>query len=329
MMGPTKRRTLLRIAVSAAALALPFTANAQAAWPARPVKMILPYAPGGSVDIVARTLAQKLGASLGQQFVVENKPGASGNIGTEQAVRSAPDGYTLLIVPDSNATINPYIYPGLSFNPVKDLAPISLLTTIGVGLVVNPGVPAHSVAEFIALANAQPGGLSFASPGTGTPHHLAGELLKQSTGAKLVHIPYKGGSPAMVDVVGNQVPSAFIALAIAAPQIKAGKLRLLAVTQGRRSGLFPSTPTLGETVKGFDVTSWIGLFAPAGTPPDILQKLQAEIRKALLDPAVAAQLGAQSLDVVASSPQELGARIQAESERWANLIKANNITVTP
>lgn len=328
-MNLIERRKTLVFMLSALTAIAPGVANSQTAWPSKPVKIILPFAAGGSADIVARLLAQKLSTSLGQQFVVENKPGASGNIGTEQVVRAVSDGYTLLIIPDSNATVNPHIYPGMTFNPARDLLPVSLLTTIGVGLVVNPAVPVNNTAEYLAYAKAQPDGMSFGSPGAGTPHHLAGELLKQVSGVKLVHIPYKGGGPAMIDVMGNQVPSAFIALAIAAPQVKSGKLKLLAVTGAARTGLFPTTPTIGETVKGFEVTSWLGLFAPAGTPPEIIQKLNSEVRKALLDPATAQQLGAQSLDVIASSSTDLGARIQTEYERWGQLIKANNITVVP
>lgn len=325
--GISRRSALLRLSAAAlGASALPALAQA---WPVRPVRIVLPYAPGGSVDIVTRLLAQKLGSSLGQPFVVENRPGASGNIGTEAVAKAAADGYTLLAIPDSNATTNPHLYAGLSVNPEKDLAPISMLTRIGVGLVVNPSVPATTVSEYLAYARTVARGLSYASPGTGTPHHLAGELLKQVSGVNLVHIPYKGGGPALVDIVGNQVPSGFVALAIAAPQVKAGKVRLLAVTQSVRSPNFPSVPTVGETVKGFDVTSWIGLFAPAGTPPDIVQRLAAEVRKALADAATAKSLGEQSLEVVASSPSELAERVHAESVRWAALIKANGITANP
>jgi tripartite-type tricarboxylate transporter receptor subunit TctC len=304
---------------------IPMSAWAQA-YPARPVRIVVPYSAGGSVDIVSRLLAQRLSVSLGQQFIVDNKGGASGNIGTELVAKSPADGYTLVVIPDSNATVNPHLYPGMSFNPEKDLAPIALLTKIGVGLVVNPAVPAKSVTELLAYARTQPDGLSYGSPGTGTPHHLAGEMLKQAGGVKMVHIPYKGGGPALIDVVGNQVPSAFIALAIAAPHIKSGKLRLLAVTQSTRSPNFPDTPTIGESVNGFDVTSWMGLFAPAGTPLEIIRLLNAETRKALQDPATAQALAAQSLEVVASSPAELGERVHAESARWGALIKANGIT---
>jgi tripartite-type tricarboxylate transporter receptor subunit TctC len=305
--------------------AIPLWAGAQA-YPAKPVRIIVPFAAGGSVDIVARSLAQKLATSMGQQFIVENKPGASGNIGSAEVAKSAPDGYTLLAIPDSNATVNPHLYPAMSFSPEKDLAPVALLTKIGVGLIVNPAVPAKNMAELLAYANAQSNGLSFGSPGTGTPHHLAGEILKQQANVKMTHIPYKGGGPAMIDLLGNQVPSAFIALAIAAPHIKSGKLRLIAVTQSTRSGLFADTPTIGETVRGFDVTSWMGLFAAAGTPPEIINRLNAEIKKALLDPATSQALAAQSLDVVASTPAELGERVRAESARWGALIKANGIT---
>ena len=299
------------------------------AYPARTVRMVVPFAAGGSVDVVARVLAQKLGSALGQQVIVDNKPGANGNIGTELVARAPADGYTLLIGPDSNLTVNPLLFPGQGLPTSKDLAPVSLLTRIGVGLIVNPALPVTTVAEYLAYARTLPNGLSFGSPGTGTPHHLAGELLKQVAGVNLVHIPYKGGAPAMIDLLGNQVPSAMIALAIAAPHIKSGRLRLLAVTQAARSENFPATPTVGETIKGFDVTSWMGLFVPAGTPADIVQRLNVEARKALQEPATAQALGAQSLEVVASTPGELAERITLESERWARLIKSNNIKATP
>ena len=328
-MTSAKRGIALTLMLFALGAVVPGTTNSQTTWPSKSVRIILPFAAGGSTDIVARLLAQKFSASMGQQFLVDNKPGASGNIGTEQVVRATPDGYTLLIIPDSNVTVNPHVYPGMTFNPAKDLVPVSLLSTIGVGLVVNPAVPVNNVAEYLAYSKAQPNGMSFGSPGAGTPHHLAGELLKQVSGAKLVHIPYKGGGPAMLDVVGNQVPSAMIALAIAAPQVKSGKLKLLAVTGASRSSMFPNTPTVSETVKNFEVTSWMGLFAPTGTPPEILQKLNSEVKKALLDPATAQQLAAQSLDVVASSPADLATKIHTEYERWGQLIKANNISVAP
>lgn len=325
-MTSLQRRRALACTILALASLVSGAANSQTSWPTKPVRIVLPYTPGGSADVVARLLAQKLSISFGQRFIVENKPGASGNIGAEQVVRAAPDGYTLLVIADSIATINPYVYPGMRFNPAKDLLPVSLLTTIGVGLIVNPSIPANTVTEYVALAKSQRAGLSFGSPGAGTPHHLAGELLTQFSGANLVHIPYKGGGQAMIDVLSNQLPSAFVALAIAAPQIHAGKLKLLAVTDALRSSLFPATPTIGETFHGYEVTSWLGLFAPAGTPADVVQKLNAEVRKTLLDPSTAQQLAALSLNVVAGSAADLGARIQTDYERWGRLIKANNIT---
>ena len=322
------RRTVLQLGLATVAGLLPAFALAQA-WPTKTVRIIVPYAPGGSADILSRLTAQKLSASLGQQFIVENKPGASGNIGTEAVVNAAPDGYTFVLNADSNYTVNPHIYPDMRFNPIKDLMPVSLLSRIGVGLVVNAAVPVNSVAELVAYSKTQADGVSFGSPGAGTPHHLAGELLKQMTGAKLVHIPYKGGGPALNDVLGNQVPAAFIALAVVAPHVKSGKLKLLAVTQGARSSTSPSTPTIGETIKGYEVTSWLGMFAPAGTPPEIVNRLNAELKKALLEPATAQDLGARGLEVVASSPAELAERIGVEHARWGKLIKESKIVVAP
>jgi tripartite-type tricarboxylate transporter receptor subunit TctC len=253
---------------------------------------------------VARTLAQKLGASMGQQFIVENKPGASGNIGTEQVVYAAHDGYTLAILPDSNLTVNPSLFPSMKFVPQRDLMPVVILATNTIALVCNPSVPAKNLSELLAYAKGLPGALSFGSPGSGSSHHLAGERLQQQSGVNTVHVPYKGGSAAVLDVVGNQIPCAFVALGIAAPHVKAGKLSLIGVTQSARSTEFPDAPTIGETIEGFEVTSWIGLFAPAGTPNDVVDTLNAQARMALGDPATAKTLAAQSLDVMLSSPAE-------------------------
>ena len=321
----TTRRTLVRSIPIGLGVA-PALAVAQA-YPSRPVKIVLPYAPGGSADVVTRLLAQKLNQRMGQPFVVENKPGASGNIGLEQVVRSPADGYTLVVVPDSNMTVNAHLYREMKFDPIKDTTPVAMLSTIGIGLVAHPSVPANTVEELIAHARRQADGLSFATPGNGTPHHLAGELLKESTGANLVHIPYKGGAPALQDGLGGQVPLGFVALAIAAPHVRSGKLRLLAVTQGTRSSVFASTPTVGETVRGFDVTSWLGLFAPAGTPAEIVRRLNTEVNQALGEPSSKETLSAQALDVIAGSPEDLAQRVRIESERWGALIKARNIRI--
>lgn len=323
-----RRRILRWMALSTTAI--PLLARAQSptpAYPTRPVRIILPYPAGGSADVVTRLVAQKLTQSLGQPVVVENKPGASGNIGFEQMVRSAADGYTLAVVPDSNMTVNPHLYPDMKFDPVKDTAPVALLTNLGIALVVIPSLPVTNVLELIAYSKRTPEGVSYATPGNGTPHHLAGEQLRQMSGANLVHVPYKGGAPALQDLLGGQVQAGFVALAIAAPHVKAGKLRLLAVTEGRRGAMFPDIPTIGETIKGFEVTSWLGMFAPAGTPPYVIARLNSEINKALNEPAVGEQLSAQALDVIGGTPAELAQRVQSESARWGTLIKARNIRI--
>lgn len=325
MYPPLNRRGVLRAAAATASSALiPNWAAAQA-FPNKVVKIVAPYAPGGSLDIVARLLARKLSNALGQQFIVENKPGASGNIGAEWVARSAPDGYTLTVLPDSNLTANPHLFPSLKFNPQKDLVPIGMLTNIGIALVANATVPAKNLTELLAYAQSLPEGMSYGSPGNGTPHHLAGELLQQATGAKLVHVPYKGGAPAVLAVLGGEIPCAFVALAVAGQHIKSGKLRLIGVTQASRSSLFPEAPTLGETIKGFDATSWLGLFAPAGTPDEVIQKLNAETNKALGNPETVQVLAAQSLDPMVGTPTELRDRIQTESQRLGALIKAKGI----
>lgn len=321
----TKRRTLLRWMALAAA-GSPMLLHAQA-YPTRPVRIILPYASGGSADVVTRLLAQQLGQSLGQQFIVENRPGASGNIGLEQMVRSAPDGYTLAVVPDSNMTVNPHLFPDLKFDPVKDTSPIAMLTTIGIGLVVHPSVPARNVQELLDHAQRRPEGVSYATPGNGTPHHLAGELLRQRSGANLRHVPYKGGAPAVQDVVGGHVEAGFVALSVAAAHARADRLRILAVTQKQRFSMFPDVPSVGETVPDFDVTSWLALFAPAATPADVISRLNGEVARALGDAAVKQKLATQALDVIGGSAADLSARVRQESDRWRALIKARNITI--
>lgn len=319
---PSRRRLLQWMALAPAAF--PLLSRAEA-YPSRPVRIILPYAAGGSTDVVTRLLAQKLGQRMGQQFIVDNKPGASGNIGLEQMIRSPADGYTLAVVPDSNMTINPHFFPDMRFDPIRDTSPVATLTTIGVGLVVNHAVPITTVEEFIAYSHRTPAGISYATPGTGTPHHLAAELLKQQTGANLTHVAYKGGAPAIQDVVAGHVPAGFVALAITTPHVESGKLRLIAVTQGQRASMFPSTPTIGETVRGFDVTSWMGLFAPAGTPVDVLERLNREITSVLNEPDVKSLLAAQALEVITGTREALSGRMETESARWEALIGSQNI----
>jgi tripartite-type tricarboxylate transporter receptor subunit TctC len=300
-------------------------AASPSSYPEQPVRIVLPYAAGGSTDIVARLLAQRLSMSLGQPFIVENKPGASGNIGAEQVSKAKPDGYTLVLLPDSNLTINPHIYKQMGFDPRRTLTPISMLAKIDIGLVAHPSVPANTIPEFVEYAKNTPQGVSFGTPGAGTPHHLAGELLKQLTGANMVHIAYKGGGPAVTDLLGNQIPAGFVALAAARPHIESGKLKLLGVTQSSRSQHFPSAPTIGESVQGFDVTSWMALFAPADTPMEIIRKLNTEIRATLLDPSIQERLAKQALAPSVTTPEELSGRIETEYLRWGKLINERQL----
>lgn len=321
----TRRRFLQATLAGTSALAFPSIAKDN--YPSKTVHIILPYAPGGSADQVARLLAQKLSERFDEAFVVENKPGASGNIGLGQMVRSKADGYTLGLIPDSNLTVNPHLYKDLQFDPVGDTAGISLLTTIGIGLVVHEDVPANTVDEFIEYARSVKEGVSYGTPGIGTPHHFAGELLARAANLDLVHVPYKGGAPAVQDIASGQVPCGLVALAASAAQIDAGRMKLLAVTQAERSSQYPSTPTIGESIEGFEVTSWLGLFAPKNTSKEIITLLNTEINKILGEAEIQKILAGQALDVLGGTPAVLDDRVQSESKRWRDLIAATGISI--
>jgi len=298
-------------------------------WPARPIHLVVPYAPGGPVDLSARLIAPKLQQALGQPVIVENKPGAGGNIGAEAVAKSAPDGYTLVMGAIATHAINPALYPKLPYDPVRDFRHVALLVQVPNVLVVNNELPARSVPELIALAKRQPGKLDFGSGSTGSTGHLAGELFKQMTGTYMVHIPYKGSAPAVLDLLAGRIQLMFDNLASALPNIQAGKVRALAVTTLKRSSFVPDLPTLDESgLKGFDMTTWWGLMAPARTPHAAVERLAAEAAKALHSPDVRERWKAMGSELPAvRTPAEFTAFIERERKLYAELVKRSGATV--
>ena len=295
--------------------------HAQEPYPSRPLKFILPFPPGGGTDLLGRLLAERLSASLGQPVVTENRGGAGGNVGAEAAARSAPDGYTIVLVAPSLA-ISPTLYSKLNYDPVKDFAPIGLVASVPNVMVTHPSVPANNLQEFIALAKSKPGGMNFGSGGSGTSNHLAGELLNLTAGIKLVHVPYKGVNLAMQGVLAGEVHLVFIGIPVPAPHIKAGRLRALAVLARERSPILPDVPTAAEAGLGnFDVTTWYGILAPAGTPRPIITRLNAEFVKIMRTPDVRERLATMATDPLTSTPEEFGAYIQAEIAKWGDVVR--------
>jgi len=321
------RPKLLRLFAGAlaAVLALAGPASAQD-YPTRPIRLMVPFTPGGGTDLLARIVAQKMSEGLGQPIVVDNRPGANTLIATEALVRAAPDGYTLLMQ-TNNLAANPTLYRGkISFDTVKDIAPVSLVAGNPHVLVVNPSVPATNLKEYIALAKAKPGTISFASAGSGTVNHLSGELLKMLAGIDILHVPYKGSGSVMPDLLGGQVNSLFAAMPTVTGYIKEGKLRAIAVTTPKRFKGLPDVPTIAEQgYPGYDFSSWFGIVAPAGTPKPIIDRLQREVVKALKDPGVQERL--HDYEIFGSTPEEFGAFIRADIDKQAKLIKASGATV--
>ena len=295
------------------------------AWPAKPVRIVVPYPPGGPVDISARLLAPKLQQALGQPFLVENKPGAGGNIGADFVAKSAPDGYTIGMGAIATHAINPALMANVPYDPIRDFRHLALVVQVPNVLVVNPELPARSVKELIALAKAQPGKLDFASGSTGSTGHLAGELFKQMTGTYMVHIPYKGAPPAVADLLAGRVQLMFDNLASALPNVRAGKLRALAVTTLRRSSALPDLPTLDESgLQGFDMTTWWGLMGPAKLPPDVVQRLSVEILKAMDSADVRERLRAMGMEgSPLRTPEQFTAFVEAEAKLYARLVKVS------
>jgi len=310
------------------ALALAIVGNAHAdAYPSKPIQMIVPQAPGGTNDIVARLVAADLSQRLGQQVVVENRPGAGGNIGTQTAARSTPDGYTLLMTISSTQAINPSLYRSIPFDPVKDFEPIAPVASVPNVLVVNPAFPAKSMAELIAMAKAKPDYYRFASAGNGTLNHLLGEMLNSMAGIKLEHVPYKGVAPALNDVLGNQVPMAFASLPSVLAHIKAGKVRALGVSSAKRSPFAPDIPAIGETVPGYSGDLWVGLFAVRGTPKEVTQKLATTMQAALADKPLRDKLAAQGAEVLTGTPQQFSVMLRGDIDKWAKIVKQSGAQV--
>jgi tripartite-type tricarboxylate transporter receptor subunit TctC len=313
------RRAFLGLAAAAALPASVRSALAQA-YPTRPVRLIVGYSAGGTADIVARIIAQRLTERLGQPVVVENKPGATTNIATQAVISAAPDGHTLLYVTAANAT-NASLYASLPFNFMRDIVPVAGLVEFTLVLVVNASLPVHSIGEFVAYARANPNKISMASFGVGTTSHLSGELLKLVTGIDTVHVPYRGGAPMITDLVTGQVQAAFDALPESLPHIRTGALRPLAVTTAARAESLPDIPTIGDTIPGYEASSWAGIGAPRGTPPAAIETLRREAAAALADPAIRARLNDLGSAPWPLGPDAFGAYIAAETEKWAKVVK--------
>jgi tripartite-type tricarboxylate transporter receptor subunit TctC len=320
-----RRRFLLLAAAAAGLPAVSRPAWAQA-YPTQPVRIIVGFAAGSATDVTARLMAQRLSERLGQQFVVENRPGAGGNIGTEAVVKATPDGHTLLLITPSH-TINASLYEKLNYNFIRDVAPVAAIVQQPNVMVVNPSVPANTVPEFIAYAKANPGKINFASGGKGSSNHLAGELFRTMAGIDMVHVPYRGGGPALTDLIGGQVQVFFGAPSTSMEAIRAGKLRLLAVSTATRWEGLPDVPTLGEFVPGYEVITWFGIGAPRNTPAGIIDKLNTEINTALADPQMKARISDMGASPFAGSPADFGKVITEETKKWARVIKLAGIKV--
>jgi tripartite-type tricarboxylate transporter receptor subunit TctC len=318
------RRQFLHLAAGAAALPAVSSIALAQAYPSRPVRIIAPTAPGGAPDIVARLIGPWLSRRLGQQFVVENRPGGGSNIGTEAVVRASPDGYTLLLVSNTNA-INATLYDRLNFDFLRDIAPVAGIIRLPLVMVVNPSVPAKTVPEFTAYAKANPGKINLGSPGIGTPPHVAGELFKMMAGVDLVHVPYRGGGPVMTDLLGGQVQVLFGSTSLTIEQIRAGKLRPLAVTTATRWEGLPDIPTVNDFVSGYEASAVSGLGAPRNTPAEIIDTLNREINAGLADPNMKARLADLGGTALAGSAADFGKLIADEIEKWAKVIKSAGI----
>ena len=319
-----KRRHLLQ--ATSALIALPSMAWAQDKYPSKPIVLICPYSAGGNADQRSRQIGRFISTALGQPVLVENKPGAGGNIGTEAVARAKPDGYTIGMGNFAPLAVNPTMFTKLGFDPAKDLMPICLIEKGPLVLMVKASSPFRSVKDIIAAAKAEPGKLSFASGGLGGSHHLSGEMFKSLAGLSITHIPYKGGAPATTDLMGGQVDMMFEQMYAAAPSIRAGKLRALAITSKVRSPLFPDVPTMAEAgVPGFEVQNWQGLIAPAGTPAAIIQLLNDVVNKALADPTIKEQMLGQGNELGGGSPEVFAALIKSEADRWGKLVKSAKI----
>ncbi|MEY2661344.1 MAG: hypothetical protein RLZZ123_2516 [Pseudomonadota bacterium] len=298
---------------------------AQSNYPERQVRIVIPFPPGGPSDVLGRSLAQKLTTGLGKPVITENKPGAGTNLAADLVAKSAPDGHTLLLMMVGTQAINETMYPKLSYDTVKDFAPITLVASSSLALVAHPSVPAKTLPDMIKLAKASPGKYNFASSGSGTPLHLGGELLNQAAGTRMVHVPYKGAAPALQDVLGGQVQLAMVGTPSVLNHIKAGRLTALAVTSAQRTPLAPDVPTVAETLPGYEVELVYAVVAPAGTPAAIIDKLHAELNLALKDPELRERLLGQGFEVRTSTPEQLGQYIKSEIRKWSGIVKETGV----
>ena len=317
-----------RILAALFAAAVASAAFAQA-WPTKPIRFIVPYPPGGTSDILARTIGEKLGTALGQTIVVENKPGANGNVGADYVAKASPDGYTFLLADIGAIAISPSVYPSLPFDPVKNFTPVTMVAYSPHILVVHPSVPAKSVAELVALAKSKPGKLNYAASSTGSAPHLAGVEFAQRAKIDWNYIPYKGGAQAITDVVGGQADLLFNGMLATYPNVKGGKLRILAVSSANRLASIPDVPTVAESgFPGFETGSWQGILAPPGTPSEIVAKLGSEVQKILATPEMKERLAGQGAEVRVTTPAELGTFIARERDRWAKVVKESGVKAT-
>ncbi len=320
------RRTLLGSAAAAAALAVQPWARAQSDYPAQPIRWVVPYPPGGGTDVLARTVAEALRTPLGQQIVVDNRPGASTNIGAQIVATAKPDGYTLMSADNALLAFNEHLFSKLPFSPDKDFTYIGGLSRFPLALVVHPGFEARNFQEFLAYARANPGKLNYASPGNGSPHHLAMEMFKNRTQTFLTHIPYRGAAPALQDVMGGQVPCMFLDLAAGLPVIQSGKVRALAIGSGRRAARLPQVPTLAEVgVPDAEVYAFQGVLGPAGLPPAIVGRLNGEINQALATPTVVQRMQDFGMEALPGTPEQFRAMARGEAKRWGPIIQAAGV----
>ena len=321
-------KTLFRCGVALVALCAVSPVSAQkppAGYPEKPIRVIIPYPPGGGSDVVFRAMATQLSASLGRQVAIDNRAGGAAMIGTEMVAKAPPDGYTLLVTTQGPLTINPALFPKMAYDPIRDFVPVSLLASYGSILTTHPSVPVRNVKQLIAFAKARPGQIQYASGGNGTTQHLSGELLKFMTGIDIVHVPYKGGGPAFIDLMGGHVSMSFATPGLVLPYLNSGKLNVLAISTAKRAPAFPQVPTVGETLPGFEAVAWIGLLAPRGTPRDIVNLLHRESVKVLQSPEVKSILAAQNFDVAGNNPDEFAAYMKEDLNRWSKVIKAAGI----
>jgi len=318
------RRNFLHLAAAATALPAGARIVRAQAYPSKPVRLIVPLAAGGATDIIARLIGQRLSERLGQPFVIDNRPGAGGNLGTETVVKAQPDGYTILLASTSNA-INATLYDKLSFNFIRDIAPVATISRNSLVMVVHPSLPAKTVSEFITYAKANPRKLNMASPGNGSPNHVAGELFKMMTGIDMVHVPYRSGGPALTDLLGGQVQVMFPATVSSIEYIRDGRLRALAVTTAARADALPDIPTVAEFVPNYEASNWFGMCAPKATPAEIVDKLNKEINAALADHSIQSRLADLGSVPLALSPAHFGKLIADDTEKWGNVIRSANI----